>query len=290
MNTERLQLCDMPHIENIRNKYKHYSSSHAFASIYIWQEELGLTTYIEEDMFVVKYNTGGSNTWFFPCGSRENIIKFIKNIDKNNLRFCYMREEDVDFLRDTFPGMFEITEKDSDHEYLYSCEEWQNLKGTSFAGIRNHISRACRDNELSVEEINDNNIDSVKGIVRQWKRESLLKGDSSDNMAAQILADNFYALNGHGIVVYVNDVLFAVVAGFPLSENCFDMCLAKQSNRLSGLSVYAKYQFVKNLPKQYEYFNAEEDLGIEGLRTMKNQMKPIGLLKMFEGRICSDVR
>lgn len=284
MNTGRLQLGDMPYIEKIRKKYKHSTSSHAFETLYIWGDELGLTVYIEEELFAVKCSSKGDNTWFFPCGSPTEICRFIDKIDKNNLRFCYMREEDVRLLEENFPERFEITEKECDHEYLYSCSEWTELKGSAFAGIRNHIKRACRDNELRFEKINDNNIGQVRNIIHRWKEESMAKGDKSDNVAAAILIDNYNALGVQGIVVYVNEILFAIVAGFPLSEDCFDMCLAKQTDRLSGLSVYAKYEFVKSLPKQYVYFNAEEDLGVEGLRIMKQQMKPIGQIKMFEGK------
>ena len=39
------------------------------------------------------------------------------------------------------------------------------------------------------------------------------------------------------------------------------------------------------LDKKYKYINAEEDLGIEGLRMMKKQMQPIGQIKMFDGRV-----
>ncbi len=284
MNNGQLQLCDMSHIKRIREKYEHYTSSHAFEILYIWQEELGLTIYTEEDLFAIKYNAKGKNTWFFPCGASEAIYRFIENLKKEELIFCYMREEDVNFINENFPNQFEITEKYSDHEYLYSCNEWIELKGSAFAGIRNHIKRACRDNELRVEKINENNIKEVRELVHRWKDEGMVNGDGSDNIAAVNLIDNYDALNVQGVAVYVNEVLFAVVAGFPLSDNCFDMCLAKQSERLSGLSVYAKYEFVKSLPKQYLYFNAEEDLGVEGLRTMKMQMKPIGQNKMFDGK------
>ena len=290
MNTRQLELEDKAHIDLIRNKYKHCTSSHAFESLYIWRKELGLTVYIEDELFAVKCETKGDNVWFFPCGNQRNIVNFIDNIDKKDLCFCYMREEDVKLVNENFTGLFEIIEKDCDHEYLYSCDEWTQLKGTAFAGIRNHINRACRDNELRVENINDNNIDNVKDMIICLKKEGMVNGDSADNMAAEILIDNYKALNVHGIVVYGNDKLLAVVAGFSLSEDCFDMCLAKQMERLSGLSIYAKYQLVQSLPKQYLYFNAEEDLGVEGLRTMKKQMQPIGQIKMFNGRIYSDVR
>lgn len=284
MNIGQIDLSDMSHIEKIRNKYKHCTSSHAFETIYIWREELGLEIYYDDELFAVKCNTKGSNVWFFPCGSPDSVCRFIENIDKDELQFCYMREKDVKFINENFPNWFEITEKECDHEYLYSCQEWTELKGSAFAGIRNHIKRACRDNELRVEKINDNNIGEVRDIIHRWKSESVINGYESDNQAAAVLIDNYSTLNVQGIAVYVNEVLFAVVAGFPLSDDCFDMCLAKQNDRLSGLSVYAKYEFVNNLPKQYMYFNAEEDLGVEGLRTMKKQMKPIGQIKMFDGK------
>ncbi len=39
------------------------------------------------------------------------------------------------------------------------------------------------------------------------------------------------------------------------------------------------------LPEQYETVNAEEDLDIPGLRALKQQMGPIGMIEMFRASV-----
>ena len=278
MDTRAVRRGDKEVIEGLRRQFNHYTSSHAFVSLYIWQQEYGLSLYLAEELFAIKCSAKGDNTWFFPCGSDSAKIKFINELDKKNLFFCYMREEDVDFLNKNFANAYVITESRDDSEYIYDRNGWENLKGSTYAKIRNHISRVERDNELYVELITKNNLHNVKKIIDDWDKDT-------DNYADGILVKNWESLVTTGIVVYVNEVPYAVVAGFPLSEKSFDMCLAKQTGKLSGLSIYAKQQFIKNLPMQYQYINAEEDLGIEGLRIMKEQMKPVDMIKMYNGRI-----
>lgn len=86
MNTRELQLEDKQYIDELRIKYGHYTSSHAFDTIYIWRKEMGLTIFIEDELFAVKYNSKGSNVWFFPCGSKESVYRFIeKNAVKTDI-------------------------------------------------------------------------------------------------------------------------------------------------------------------------------------------------------------
>ena len=82
-------------------------------------------------------------------------------------------------------------------------------------------------------------------------------------------------------LVFVDEEPYAIAAGFPLSDNCFDMSLAKQVDTLSGLTTYAKYALYNILPRQFDTVDTEEDLIISGLRTMKQQMGPIGKILMF---------
>lgn len=82
--------------------------------------------------------------------------------------------------------------------------------------------------------------------------------------------------------------MIAIAAGYPLCEDVFDLVLVKQVECLTGLSVYARNQLVRLLPEKYKWINAEEDLGVEGLRTMKKQMKPTEILKMYNACYCCE--
>ena len=52
---------------------------------------------------------------------------------------------------------------------------------------------------------------------------------------------------------------------------------------LRGIDVYKR-----QLPERYTCINAEEDLGLEGLRNLKQNMRPTGMNRMFEGEVRRD--
>lgn len=281
IQTRQIELSDKQQIEEIRKKYGHDTASHAFQSLYIWKEDMKLSLYIEEDFFAVRTELEHDNEWFFPCGSKEKIQWFLEQFEENELSLRYMREADVELLEELRPGKFQVEEFPGDHEYLYSVSEQIELKGKKLRTVRNHISRVQRDHELRYEAIDDSNMEKVMKVSDAWVRKSTENSAVMDVTASDYLLTKWHELDVMGVLVYVDEEPFAIVAGFPLSDSVFDMAMAKQVDTLSGLTTYAKYAMYNVLPEQYETVNAEEDLNISGLRTMKQQMGPIGQNVMF---------
>jgi hypothetical protein len=281
IKTRPINLEDKEQIDCIRRKYGHESSSHAFQSLYIWKEDMKLEIYIEEELFAVKCSLEREDEWFFPCGSKERIQWFFDQLGDEKISLRYMRQEDVELLEEIRPGKYEITEYPGDDEYLYSVEEQVALQGKKLRTVRNHISRVQRDHELRYEAISDDNMSEVMKVSEAWVRKSTENSSLMDVTASEYLLEKRKELDVSGVLVYVDEEPYAIVAGFPLSEKSFDMAMAKQVDTLSGLTTYAKYAMYNVLPGNYEIVNAEEDLDISGLRTMKQQMGPIGKILMF---------
>lgn len=272
-------------VEEIRKKYHHTVASYAFASLYVWQEELGLSIHLEKDLFLVRRCWKGETAWYFPCGEGQLVRQAVENLlHEKDLLFCFMREEDVAFLQREFPGHFQFTEKESDHEYLYDRAEQVSLQGKRFVGLRNDIHRIERLHTLSWEPLCADNVKDALGITRAWRRQPDGSCGITDATASERLLLEWEAPDVQGIVSSVDGEPYAVIAGYPLSENCFDFSLLKEKSRLSGLSVYSRHVFAAFLPETYTLINAEDDLGIEGLRMMKRLMRPIGQLKQYEGK------
>lgn len=284
VETKSFELKYKNRFEEIRKKYEYNTAAFSFASFYIWRDTLKFRLYMKDDMYSVWCGNFGENTWTFPCGGNSEKLDFVsKMMDSNSFEMVYLRQEDKEFLERNFPNAFSIEENIDSNEYIYDRLAWEELKGSKYGAMRNHIRRAVKDNELRVEQITKENVHEVYEIIESWDSYSGNLGSlgDTDKVAATQLILNYEKFEEKGIVVYVNGEPQAVVAGFPISDNMFDMCLAKQKRIIPGLSVYAKYMFVTSLPKKYEIINAEDDLGIEGLREMKRQMQPIGQIKSF---------
>ncbi|MDO4338833.1 MAG: phosphatidylglycerol lysyltransferase domain-containing protein [Eubacteriales bacterium] len=282
---EPIKLSMKDQVESLRMKAGHEAASHGFSSLYIWKEEMKLGICLEKDFFSVSYGLRGEHAWFFPCGDRKAVREWIScQIKEDELCFYYMRREDALFLEQEFPGCFEIRLCENDSEYLYDRKQQEKLQGRKFSGQRNHINRVLHDHRLRWERLCDENMDTAMEICGLWERDRERTGGIRDTEAVRNLLGHRRELSVEGILVYVDEEPYAVAAGYPLSYSTFDLALAKQKSFLTGLSVYVKHQLFLSLPEQYEWINAEEDLGIPGLRTMKRQMRPVGQMEMYTGR------
>lgn len=289
MNTEtrEISLRDRDKIEELRRTCCHVSASHAFASLYIWRVDMGLSICLGEDAFAVKYRLRGDNSWFFPCGKPEAVREFISAMLEHSepLRLSYVRDEDADFLRREFPGRFQIAEVPGDSEYIYDRAGQVSLDGGRFVRLRNDIHRIERGHELCWEPVGPGRgVETARAVCRSWAHPMASPEGLRDARACDCLFDNWLELEARGVIVYVDGEPMSVTAGYPLSEEIFDLSLSKQSRRLSGLSVYSRHALIRSLPEEYQLLNGEEDLGIAGLRQMKELMRPVSMIKMYEGR------
>ena len=127
-------------------------------------------------------------------------------------------------------------------------------------------------------------VETARAVCRSWAHPTASPEGLRDARACDCLFDNWLELEARGVIVYVDGEPMSVTAGYPLSEEIFDLSLSKQSRRLSGLSVYSRHALIRSLPEEYQLLNGEEDLGIAGLRQMKELMRPVSMIKMYEGR------
>ena len=105
VNTKEITEKQKIQIEKIREIFGHEMSSHAFASVYLWQKEMDLSVFLEEKFFSVRCGMYGDNAWFFPCGDEDEIYGFIKSLmGDRTFSLCYLRECDVKWLEDKFHG------------------------------------------------------------------------------------------------------------------------------------------------------------------------------------------
>lgn len=275
-------------VDRLRQKYGHSASSHAFQSLYIWQKEMKLTLFLKEELFAVKAGLWGPNTWFSPCGGEAERRAFVEeHLEEEDFALCYVRREEIEEIESWFPGKFAFSPEPAANEYLYSRMEQAFMPGRKFSKLRNHWNRAVREHHLEVVPLNEQTISSAVEITKEWERSHSQAGmlGLQDDGASGCLLAHWKELKLQGILLFVDGEPYAMTAGFSLSENTFDLCLAKQRGMLPGISVYAKWALYQQLPPEIAVINAEEDMGIEGLRMMKQQMKPTGMIEMYNGKV-----
>lgn len=286
MDFTAIELSARNTIEKIRKKYNHPMSSHAFSSLYLWQEEMGLSIACDDDFFVIRCDFKGENCFFFPCGDIIRKKQFIReHMCETNFKLCYMNHADVHFLNQYFHGCFELSYDRDSCEYIYDRAELIGLAGGKFAKIRTKLHHLEREHSLRTEVLSGKNCEMAKDIIAAWAEnyEGRANQPLDDINVALRAIDQSDMLGLTGAVIYVDGQPYAVAAGCDIGGDTFDLCVAKQKSAITGLDYYATIELCKNISEQFTYLNAEEDFGIEGLRIHKNDMHPVKLWKIWEG-------
>lgn len=217
-------------IEKIRSEHGHILSSHAFASLYLWQYAMGLSLTCGKEFFAVQCDGDASNTWFFPCGDEREIHRFIADrMSDKPFSLRYLRECDVRWLEDSFPGKWNFGRTESPDEYLCDISEYISLTGSKFSEIRRKIRKIDREHSVIVKEISDSTLHDAMRVAKRWYADEhhVGAGGLSDDMIAEIALSERVGLNISGVILYADGVPVSVFAGFPLTADTVDVLIGK---------------------------------------------------------------
>ena len=288
MITKPINFEDMELLERIRIKQGHRLSSHAFISLYLWREQMGLSLYLKEDVYSVKCEWKGKNSWFFPCGDFQGKYELVERLmQQQESLLIYLRPEDKEWLERNFPGRWKFRRDCDADEYLYDIEQQIELSGKKYANERTQVHKVERELKITTRELTDENEADAIQVLKEWSRgEHRFEGCSLRDELVDLNAITYRKqLKIQGILLYLDGCPIALIAGFALSEETFDIVVAKATVGLQGVSYYSKREMMKRMKEQFKYINLEEDLGLEGLRTMKQLMSPVSKNLIWEATL-----
>ncbi|MBO5197454.1 MAG: DUF2156 domain-containing protein [Lachnospiraceae bacterium] len=275
-------------IERLRRTYGHRLSSHLFASLFIWKETMKLSVLLREELFAVRIGEYRDERYFFPVGSDEAKESFLREARKRGgtIRLYYMRQEDVEYMRQHFPNEFTCEEDLDAREYLYDREEQTALAGSENKYIRHKLRQFEKSGNWQTEPLTKENLFRARKVIEQWGDFHSEDGSHyADMSAAGLLLDYFEELSCTGCLVHDGERDYSVVIGSDISEEIHDMHLAKCAEPIVGLDYYIKQEYYRMLPERIRTINLEEDLGIEGLRTYKERLHPSGYNNIWKGKL-----
>lgn len=282
----KIDLLHKDFIDGVRLKYGHTLSSHAFVSLYLWQHAMNLSLLCNDDFFAVKCGAEKLNNWFFPCGNTQKIYDFISGkILDESFSLCFLRDCDVNWLDENFPDKWSFRRVESSDEYICNISEYVSLKGSKFSEIRRKIRKIDKEYDIKVREISDDTLNDAMYVADKWYEEvhNIAENGLSDDMIAEIALNKKEELDISGIVLYADNIPSCIFAGFPLTEDTVDVLIGKCTpNAPKGAVYYALREYLKFSGSEYVYCNHEEDLGIEGIRQVKNSLCPISKTHIWE--------
>ena len=260
-------------------------SSHAFQSLYLWQNVMQLTIHPEDDFFAVRIRRNGENCWFMPCGNPEKILRFLDSLrQKGGFRLFYVQTDEMRFLKENLPFPLTFRQDRDAWEYLYDTAEQCRAEGRRFSQIRYVINRLKRLYHTEIRPLTPETADDAEAVIRAWSARKEISFDlhEGDVTEACTVIRQQEMLSSAGVIVYLDGIPSAVSAGFPISSDTFDLCLYKQSIRERGLGYLSFHALNQQAADSFRFVNLEEDLGIPGIRDHKLRLRPAGFTEMWE--------
>jgi hypothetical protein len=227
-------------------------------------------------------NEGGSALFFFPPvgESPEKIIfEIFREFDgvefhrvPANLVKSLQNREETEQIGLSF-------QEDRDNwDYVYNKNELMELSGNKYRSKRRFLDKFQEEYNYEFHLVNENLINKCRELQNKWciinecqKNEDL----NQEKKAISELFDNFSALDVRGGIILVEDESAAYTIGETLNPNTSVIHLEKAHTYYEG-----SYQAINNMflqhccPKDINYINREQDLGVPGLRKAKESYHP----------------
>lgn len=177
-------------------------------------------------------------------------------------------------------------------DYIISTDKYSALAGGAYTNKRKKINNFLNtyESSLTVNEIalRDIEKDEVFSLYEKWKTHNTGGGEQSDGelLALRKLLENVWLENCFEFIC-LEYRLNGILCGFSISEKTTKQYsvghFMKADLSYRYLFDYIAYHTTKYLNEKYsvKFFNIEQDLGIEGLRTYKERHNPHKFLKKY---------
>ena len=274
-----VQLEDRSAVEAIRARAGHQISAHAFTSLFLWQKVMRLSICLREDAFFVRFEQRGENAWFYPCGSEEEQVRFLRwGLKTPDFSLHYIRQEDVEFVQEHFPGKFRFEEARGDSEYICDRQAQVEMPGGAYRNLRAKVRKARERQNGQIQRISTENLEAAKKVVHDWEK---LREKTGDGDAALIGLEKFEELGLQGIMMGTEAGPQAIAYGAVIAPDVFDFHVEK--TLMPSIVNYVKWELYQRLPDQIRWINLEEDLNLPGLKNNKLQAVPAAIVPLWKG-------
>ena len=276
------------------------SCQHSFVSSFCLRHKYG-DMFCEHEGFLYTLRsrkcTDSERVYLFPHGDRTEVARAVQAVLDDahehgaRARFETVTRDAMEIICGTFPGMFTAEGNRDLSEYVYDTEFLAELPGHEFGTKRKNIHKFFRDYEgrCEVLPITQDNIERVLAFQAEWLEAKMLGEEDfvheeqleQENDAVSIALNNFIQLGLSGIMLLIDGEVKGYSYGVPLNSECFDHIAEKGDRRIPNIYKVLKNEFVRRCCAGCKYVNLEEDLGVEGLRTMKQRYKPAFMMDKF---------
>lgn len=283
-------LADRAPAEEICRAAGNLSCQYNFANLYCLRDFYGTEVCISGGSLFVRQTRRepGRIGYLPPMGADWGPLLDAAVDDCRPWFFYGVTARDAASLNAAAPGAFRLTEDRDWAEYLYKPEHLYTLAGGALAQKRKD-ARICRrlyGGRLAAEHMGPENLGEVAAFQRQWYAErhaasGLPDHLTGENRAVDCALKYFEELGLSGLVIRLDGRVAAYSYGCPVGSRVFDIMAQKADPKVRYLYRVLFQEFVGACCLPWEYVNAEEDLGLRGLRALKTTYHPELLLEKW---------
>lgn len=308
---KEVKLTDKPKIEDMICASGCHGADYGFANLYIWRKSYSPLIAFHGSRFLI-----GMPQWHvyaYPKGDGDVSPSIELLLDEahalgDKLLLRGLTDRTLEEFLPLYGDRFEISEDRDNADYIYSVDKLSNLPGRHLSSKRNHIKHFERNGPWEFHKISaggcgmytcgntegpaeagykPSSIAEAKAFVDEFYREKNDPDLKAEAGAIEEMFQHYDELGFIGGLLYQNGTPAAFTAGTRLDNEVFDVHFEKALPGVEGAYTMVNREFARMVSAEIpeiQYFNREEDMGIEGLRRAKESYHPDVLLMKYYAR------
>jgi hypothetical protein len=299
----KITLDDRKLLEEYLNGYAYRTSGLCFTSLYMWREInqftwrrfgeymcIAAADNLDPDMdtsfmFPPLTRTGS----YDPAALRETILEAKEFFESEGEDFLMMLVpfHMIEEFERAMPSEFSFEADRPNFDYVYDKTQLIELKGKKFHGKKNHLNYFLNNYKYEYTELTEDMAPEAMAFIRAFnERKNLEDAHEREllDMEEQAMKDVFLNLGSVGYitgVIRIDGNIEALSIGGLLGRNTVTVHVEKANTEFRGLYQAINNEYCRHLPKDINFVNREEDMGIAGLRKAKLSYQPVKLVEKY---------
>ena len=295
LNFKPVELKDRDIIYKYMSEFGEGSCQHSFVSMFSLSEKYGDSFCVSDDMlYTLRSNLCDDDyrVYLAPMGygdRKQAFLNILSDAQRNQkkVKFITLTKQYADFLKSEFSDQFEVKEDRDLAEYIFDTKQMSSFSGSKLQERRREVRVFWNTykERASVKQITLSDLSEIWDFEKHWLE---LNQDTHDmeslNRESRMISKQFELfeeLKLSGVVVRIDGKVRGFGYGTKLSDEYYDAIAEKGDRGVPGIYKILRMESVKQCAMECKYVNMEEDLGIAGLRDIKNIYQPVFLIRKY---------
>jgi len=280
-------------IKDIRSHYRRYPPEHSDylpGTMLSWAHYMSYSKAWVKGSLVLMTEHDGVRLLRPPVGPPDpDLLDSVISLSRElrlDLDLSMVGKGTLPWVREARPELTFAPHRDY-FEYVYLSSVLSDLPGKRYLNVRNYLNKFRRENEHSVERMDAGNMGEVKEFLIRWcikkgcKEEAFLLHEREANHFA---LQHMEELGMEGMLVRVRGRVEAFSIFEKMTEDMAVIHYEKADQDLTGLYQAINNAAASHLRGRFTFINRESDMGMEGLRNVKERYGPDHMLEVHDAR------